>query len=155
MKEEDFKQRLSEVAEWRLQDFSDVPNPDTYRYSKIREEKRLAREQIELDDDEEVEQDLNLTTQERRLAIELVKIKVQACVCEDCGKICENGCQKQAKVHYGNGKPHWRKRCLTCGMYHNPFTGKYDLKQGLVSATWVNWLRDGRRLRLPKNLKKE
>lgn len=144
MKDEEFKSKLSEVADWQLKDFSAETSPSGRTYKKRKVGKINVNEDDLSSTDEE---DLDLDANADSAPVELLRVKVQACTCEDCGRYCEGGRKTEAKKHTGNNKNHWRERCLTCNLYFNPFTDKFDLKQNMVASTWVNWLRDGRRIK--------
>ena len=132
-----FEQKLSEVAEWRL--------PKTITGTKDGDAKRprgrpSKEEQYQIDHEEEFKKifgDTNPT-----FPPQLLKLKNSACVCEDCGKVCENGRQKEKKLYETGGKKNWRERCLTCDLSKNPFTGKYDMDHVTAGRAWIDFLRE-------------
>jgi hypothetical protein len=139
MKDEEFKQRLSEVAEWEIPKLS---------LTTIKQAKQKARGRRSAEDkyQEEHEQvfaeifdGINPTA-----PVQLLKVKAAACDCEDCGAHCPNGRHKEKKL-YQTGvkqKKNWRERCVTCGLHQNPFTGKFELTINEASRVWTDYLRD-------------
>jgi len=45
--------------------------------------------------------------------------------CEYCGQMVED--RREIFRQYQSPVPHWRKRCVTCGLFWNPDTEKFDL----------------------------
>lgn len=128
-----FKQRLTEVAEWRTPKIKLTPA------EKKKKSGRPSKEEQYQELHEEAFADL-FQGQNPTQAPELVKVKRCAELCEDCGKHCENG-RHTEKAKYNSSRPHWRKRCVTCGMNQNPFSGEWDLTNKNASAVWAVWLR--------------
>jgi hypothetical protein len=137
MDDELFKQKLSEVADWRI--------PQTLTSTATGEAKRgrgrPSKEQLYQAQHEETFLDefggVNPT-----FPPQLLKVKCSAETCGDCGKVCEQGRRKENKLYDGNGKKHWRERCINCGMIKNPYTGEFDLSPAKSSQIWNNFLRD-------------
>ena len=133
MKEQVYKDKLAQVAEFVVPKIGGTGNIKPIRKSRKTKEEQYqeAHEQefIDLFDGK------NPTVHPV-----LTKILVQGCMCEDCGRFCEQGRKTEKKV-YPNNRPHWRERCITCNMNKNPYTGQYDLTNHEASAVWSNWLR--------------
>jgi hypothetical protein len=62
----------------------------------------------------------------------IVRIKPIETDCEYCGQTVQ-GREETIRKHQ-TPTPHWRKRCITCGLYWNPETLKYDLDSIQVLA---------------------
>jgi hypothetical protein len=137
MDDELFKQKLSEVAEWRLPKLT----PTDIREAKKSARGRRSREEIYQEEHEQVFAEL-FDGVNPTFPPEIIRIKPAACKCEDCGRHCAAGRQKETKLYETGGKRNWRSRCLTCEMHQNPFTGKYDLKSSEASRFWTDFLRE-------------
>ena len=135
MKDDEFKKKLSEVAEWRIPDHNEVNKvsgpPRRYKTRKP------AVEVIEEQDDCEEP----VTVENPNFAIQLVKAKIQPVTCEDCGRHCEHGRQKDLRFYFNNGATAIRERCVTCQKHKNPSTGQFDLSSAGSNAVWHNYLR--------------
>ena len=138
MDNEEFKRRLSEVAEWKL--------PDTPRETSLNAKKKRGRKSNE-------EQYMELREEifheefggvNQTYPPMLVRLKCQPVDCEDCGNSCPNGRKKETKLYETGAKKtrNWRERCITCGLHKNPFTGKFELSSQESSYVWTEWLRD-------------
>lgn len=134
MKDEEFKQRLSEVADWEIPDVTCGGNT-----KKGRGAGRPSKEQQYQEQHEEAFLEM-FGGKNPTVCPFVTKIKVAGCVCDDCGKFCEQGRHKE-RTKYTSNRPHWRERCITCGMNQNPNTGEFDLNNKEASAHWANWLR--------------
>jgi hypothetical protein len=132
MDNEEFKQKLSEVATWEIPDVTSGGNPK-------KKPGRPSAEDLYQQEHEEVFLDL-FDGKNPTLHPVLTNVKVAGCMCDDCGKLCENG-RKAEKSKYYTNRPHWRARCLTCGLNQNPYTGEWDLTNETASPTWSRWLR--------------
>lgn len=140
MTDDEFKKRLSEVADWKL--------PDTPRETSLNAKKKRGRKSAE---------DIYQETREEIFFEEfggvnptyppmLTRVKVQSCICEDCGKECPNGRKKETKLYETGSKKtrNWREKCVTCNLAKNPFTGKFELSTQEASFVWTNFLRDSK-----------
>jgi hypothetical protein len=133
-----FKQKLSEVADWRIPKIK----LDSNQKDKIK--RRVGRPSA----DDILEQALEREYLEAygginpTMAPELVRMRSAACECSDCGKVCENGRHLEKRQYECNNKRHWRERCVTCGLWQNPYTNKFDLTNGKVSVIWNTFMRD-------------
>lgn len=136
MDDEEFRRRLSEVAEWKL--------PDTPRETSLNAKKKRGRKSAEekyQDEHEEVFMELFEGTNPTYPPL-LTKVKRCGCNCEDCGEYCPNGRESEAKLQEKNGKKAWRRKCLTCNKYQNPFTGKFELTGQAASIKWNDFMRE-------------
>jgi hypothetical protein len=134
MTNDEFKQKLSEVAEWKL--------PDTPREASLNAKKKRGRKSAEekyQDEHEEVFMELFEGTNPTYAPM-LTRVKRCAVTCE-CGRICSNGCEKEAKLCQTKDKAVWRWKCKTCGMTQDPYTGEYTLTAQKASIVWGEYLR--------------
>lgn len=137
MDDKRFRQLLSEVAEWRI--------PKTITGTATGEPKRkrgrpTAEEAYQIEHEQvfnEIYDGSNPT-----FPPQIVKLKNTSCVCDDCGKVCENGRHTELKQYETGGKKNWRERCLTCEMSRNPFTGKFDMDHATAGRAWIDFLRE-------------
>jgi hypothetical protein len=135
MDDEEFRRRLSEVAEWKL--------PETPRETSLNQKKKRGRKSNEQRYEEEHEQvflELFDGTNPTYAPM-LTKIKYQPTTCE-CGRVCNNGCEKEAKLYQKKDKCHWRWKCKTCGMTQDPYTGEFTLNAQKASLVWSAFLRE-------------
>lgn len=136
MDDEEFRRRLSEVAEWKI--------PDTPRETSLNQKKKRGRKSRE---DEYMELREEIFHEEfggvnPTYAPMLTKVKRCAVDCDDCGQHCPNGREKEAKLQEKNGKSAWRQKCLTCGKFQNPFTGEFNLTGSAASIKWNDFMRE-------------
>jgi hypothetical protein len=139
MNDEEFKQKLSEVAEWEIPKLTPTDIREAKKSARGKH-KRTEEELYQIEHEElflEIFNGINPTMQPQ-----IIKVKCQACTCEDCGMHCENGRQKEKKLCETNRTRHWREKCVTCGKSKNPYTGKFDLDSGKVGIEWNQYLRD-------------
>lgn len=136
MKDDEFKQKLSEVAEWKI--------PDTPRETSLNAKKTRGRKSAE--------EEYQAAHEEAFLEMfngsnptyppMLVKLKIQPVDCGDCGQHCENGRVVESKFYETKDIPHWRKKCVTCGRWENPVTDQFDIENGTESSVvWSDFLR--------------
>lgn len=138
MDDEEFKRRLSEVADWKL--------PDTPRETSLNAKKKRGRKSAE-DEYQELREEIfyeEFGGVNPTYAPMLIKVKCQPTTCEDCGKLCPSGRKKEKKLYETGSKKNrnWREKCVTCNMAKNPFTGKFDLSTQQASFVWTNYLRE-------------
>lgn len=138
MNDEEFKRKLSEVADWRIPEIK----LDGVQRRKLRG--RLSNEEKYQDEHEqiffEIYNGVNPTT-----TPEITKVHRAATTCDDCGKHCPNGREKEKKLYETNKKKHWREKCLTCGLSLNPKTGLFDAPNRTAAVEWNHWLRGGKK----------
>ena len=134
MDDEEFKRRLTEVAEWHTPTDADKP------YAKTKRKKRNEQlmELVGDDDNQEVITDGANDT----IAPVITKLRTAACNCEDCGRHCPEGRAKEAKLHQKGDKKVWRQKCLTCKMFQNPFTGEFNLTGSVASIKFNDFMRE-------------
>jgi hypothetical protein len=137
MDDEEFRRRLSEVAEWKI--------PDTPRETTIGAKKKRGRKSKEeqyQDEHEEIFMELFEGVNPTYTPL-LTRIKYTPVACE-CGRVCSNGCEKEAKLYQTQGKPVWRWKCKTCGMTRDPYTGEYTLNTQKASIVWQSFLKESK-----------
>jgi hypothetical protein len=146
MNDEEFKRKLSLVAEWRLPEI---------KLDGVTRRKLRGRKNNETKYQDEHEQvffkiygGINPTA-----TPEVTKVTRSACVCDDCGRDCPNGRDKEKKLYETNKKKHWRERCLTCKLSLNPKTGKFDLSNHSAAVEWNYWLRQEKNIKPKKPTK--
>lgn len=144
MKDEEFKRKLSEVAEWIIP-ASD--NATTITAKKKRG--RKSREELYQENNEQAFLEANGGINPT-IAPFITKLKCQSTTCEDCGADCPNGREKEKKIYEANKKRHWREKCLTCKMFKDPYTGKFDLPIKEAALRWNNFLRESKELQKRK-----
>lgn len=145
MKDEDFKNLLTTVADWR------IPDTITDSTSGNRRKSRSDKKEIELETDCDICQGPNLT-----FPPQITKLHKQSTTCEDCGLFCPNGREKEAKLHKKNGKVMWRQKCHTCEKWQNPYTGKFELTGSNASIKFNDFMRETKNAYKTKgNLKRE
>lgn len=135
MKEEEFLNKLSEVALWKI--------PETEQETSINAKKKRGRksaEELYQESHEEVFLEMFNGVNPSQAPM-LLKVH-NACDCEDCGKHCADGRHKTMKYHNTNNTPHWRERCDTCGMSKDPYTGCFNLNGTQASIKWNSFLKD-------------
>jgi hypothetical protein len=138
MNDEEFKRRLSEVAEWEMPKLKDWEIKEAKKSARGKH-KRTEEELYQLEHEQaflEIFQGINPTHKPI-----LIKVIHQPILCE-CGEIRDDGCPRDLKLHHANGKCHWRQKCLGCGKSQNPYTGKFDLGPQRASVVWAAFLRD-------------
>ena len=138
MDDELFKQKLSEVADWRIpKSLTEKPKQS----DKPRKRGRPSFESLYQEEHENAFLELHNGTNPT-FPPELVRVKCSSTDCEDCGATCPRGRKKEKKLYEANKKRHWRERCVTCGMFQNPYTGVFDLPASNASMIWNNYVRD-------------
>lgn len=125
MDNEEFKRKLSEVADWH------IPKLSPTELKTARRRGRPSKEDLYQEEHEQTYAELfdgiNPTH-----SIELKRLRIQPVDCPDCGRFCENGRKLERKV-YTTGAKHWRERCVNCNKFKNPVSDKYELDS--VSAS--------------------
>ena len=116
-----FEQLLNEVAEWHkpldLSESTQSPRSGRPRQKEI--------------------EDPNFT-----LPPEILKLKIKAEDCGDCGRHCEQGRQIDIRVYQNKMGTHYRQRCMACGMVLDPYTGEFNLDPVRGSQKWQSWIRE-------------
>ena len=140
MDNELFKQKLSEVAVWRL---------DKVSTTDINAGLKRARGKTKpIQEDDEPELAVTLVDGVNpTMALTLVSLLPCATTCEDCGLHCPNGRQVTAKIYPSRALGlHWRKRCVTCQRYLNKDTGQYTVPDNKVSNHYSTKLQPGHQI---------
>jgi hypothetical protein len=136
MKDEEFKRRLSEVADWKI--------PETTRETSLNQKKKRGRKSAE---DQYMELREEIFHEEfdgvnPTFPPMLTKVKRCGETCSDCGDYCPNGRETEAKLQEKNGKKAWRRKCLTCNKYQNPYNGQYELTGSNASIKFNDFMRE-------------
>ena len=138
MDNELFKQKLSEVAEWKQPKLSVTDIKESQ--SKGRRRGRPSNEEQYQQEHEEVFLDLfegiNPTQQP-----ELVRVLIQPIDCPDCGQHCPTGRRKEIKLYKNLPRhvDHWRTRCVECKRYQHPDTKEFTIQPGPACQVFLNW----------------
>ena len=132
MDDKDFKQQLSQVAEWEIPDaITDVrPNGRGRRSNERKYQLEHEEQFLELFDGK------NPTFPPK-----IIKFKHQAVVCGDCNTVCPDGRTLDYKLIRGPKATAWRTRCLNCDRYKNPYTGRFDLDVHQSQSAMLSWTR--------------
>lgn len=117
MRDEEFKQKLTEVADWEIPLDSEGSN----QHLKL---KKLAR----LQQQEDVE--VNDTLSPR-----ILNIKYCESSCEDCGKIVQ-GRRKEIQVYRNKSVCGLKEKCVNCGLHKDPYTKEFNLTGIEASIKW-------------------
>lgn len=134
-----FKQKLTEVAEWRIPDTvtgtasGDAKAPRKRGRPTAEEAYQEAHEEIFL----EIFDGKNPT-----FPPQILKLKNSAVTCDDCGKHCAEGRLKEIKRYVSNNKVNWREHCMACHRWRDPYTGEFKLVNSNVSTVWNSFVRD-------------
>ena len=133
MDDKEFRKKLTAVAEWYTPTDADKP------YAKLKKRKKQDEQLMELvgEDNEEDIEPIEHTGPNATLPPIVTRVRIQAVTCEDCGKFCENGRQKEKKI-YTTGQRHWREKCVTCRKFRNPATGEYCISEQQSSTFFAN-----------------
>ena len=119
MDKEQFEQKLTEVAEW---DYPYVQGNDSTITFKRIGKARLNEEQ-------------------QLWAFPVVQeMKIQPRECEHCQKWCEQGCRTESRKLM-IPQPHWRHKCITCGMHQDPRDGTWTANGYRISQIWNEYFR--------------
>lgn len=130
MKDELFKQKLSEVAEWHMPKITldgverrKLKGKDDQFYEQHREE-FLKRVNYVLPGTQPV----------------ITKLLDQNKTCEDCGLQPKKPREVLIKVSEGCGlDKHLRRKCKSCDLWQDPRTGQYTVKTNNISNVWISW----------------
>lgn len=147
MDDKEFKQRLSEVAEWLI---PKTPAKVSKAGKKKRKEK-LDDEHIELDEDN-VDEDFFKDGINPTYPPMLTKVKRCGSNCEDCGDYCPNGREKTLKIYETKNKRGWKQKCLTCNRYQNPYNNKFELTGQAAFTKWAEYIRQHKDTEQAKNI---
>jgi hypothetical protein len=135
MDNDEFLKRLSEVSEWHRPMLG--PN-GCYSVNKNAKQRELEkpREITEQELDEMTDSEAQAyydalvawreTQPNDSLQPEILKVKVQAIDCPDCGRHCPQGRRTERKLHL-SGSKHWREKCCECKNYRDPMSGEFTV----------------------------
>lgn len=137
MDNELFKQKLSEVAEWRIPKLS---KSEIKAATKRRGRGRPTGEEQYQEEHEqafiELFDGVNPTHH-----LEITEIKHQPRPCEDCGKMVE-GRKKDIKIYRYGTVVGRKEHCLNCDLHKDPYTGEFKYASGTeASAAWTDYAR--------------
>lgn len=121
MRDEEFKQKLTEVAEWEM--------PLTLDCATRNNELQRYLENNDLDC-------VNDTYPPK-----IVKLKIATVACEDCGKIVE-GRHKEMRVLKGYGCNLVKEKCVTCGQHKDPFTKMFNVDGATSHRRCLDYIRN-------------
>ena len=138
MDDAEFKQKLSQVAEWR------VPKLKEWQ---VEQAKQKARGKGRPSNGDLYQEEHNKIFLEifngvnPTYAPEITKLKIQAVTCGDCGEICEQGRRTETKFCAGgrNEVAYRKERCVECNLYRDPATGKFTITAGRSTHIFAQW----------------
>ena len=119
MDEEQYRRRLSEVAEWR------IPEVKLTALEKKQRGRRSNEEQYQEKHEQafmELFDGVNPTH-----PIQVDQVKTIAEICQDCGRVCETGRRQEYKLYTGKKGSAWREKCLNCGFFKDPRNGRFNI----------------------------
>jgi hypothetical protein len=133
MEQNEFKKRLSEVAEWT----QEIKGPNGY--AKGQRNIKYKGEWIEDDDSNEYDEYEIVDVDALNVPVEIKKLKPITSICEDCGVVVENR-RKHFKKTQNRFGTQWRESCYTCKKHKNPNTDKFDMTATEAVAVWKEYL---------------
>ena len=143
MDKELFKQKLSEVAEWKIPKPTAANKASGIKRKYSRPKKQELEEESMSSEDNEDNEDNDLGISEDQnvtLPVQLLEAKIQSCQCSDCGKFCEHGRKKESQFYFKAGKKFIREKCATCKLHKDPNTGKFSLSAQQAPTVWYAYL---------------
>jgi len=147
MDRDEFLKKLEEVAEYYI--------PDTWEDTVLERTRKInqRRRQDQYDDDDNdflhSDNDCQEPLIERQFPPVLTKVKKQSQNCDDCNRHCPDGREIDVKIHEHHGQRIWRQRCVNCGLYKNPDSGKFDLNSREVHLALSKYIRHQQQPRRP------
>lgn len=124
MRDEEFKNKLSQVSDWYIPtDIDKVPKNNKRILAKL-------------------DQGLSLDTSDGSNTTyppTIARIKTQGCQCQDCGKWCEQGRKVESRKYLTN-MVHWRNRCVTCNRWQHPDTKEFNLTPSSSASYYNHWV---------------
>lgn len=112
MKQDDFEQKLSEVAEWQ-------------------------RVRVDLEGSGAHKKPVDDTVP---TAIKLLKIKHPEHQCEDCGQMVQ-GRRKDLKIYRYDKLVGQKQHCVNCDRHLDPYTRKFTMNGTEASRAWTDYAR--------------
>jgi hypothetical protein len=117
MRDEEFKKRLTEVADW---------------YTPVDIDSKTASSKIV---DRCEDQQPNDT-----LSPKILKLKYAKATCQDCGKIVQ-GRHKDIQLYKRKNNVGFKEKCLACGLHKDPYTGKFNITGTEAAIKWSAYFR--------------
>ena len=137
MQEKDFKEKLSEVADWKTAEIK-------LDSSTKRRLKQVSRKNLDPEELYEIEHELAFYEINGGVNPSypptLLEVKVCDTPCDDCGKICKGGRKMQHKKFFKEGGSIWRQKCVSCGMTQHPQTKEFNLDTYHANKVWSLYL---------------
>jgi hypothetical protein len=142
MTDDEFKQKLSEVAEWGLPKLEQATRTVGLAKHRRGRPPRVS-EDVTDDDTSNDQEDVNLVKDGANItyAPMLVKLKIQPTTCTDCGRYCEHGRQTEAQIYFKNGNKYVREKCFACKRHKDPYTGEFTLNPHSSSVVWHTFMK--------------
>lgn len=148
MDEKLFLQRLSEVSEWHRPKLGPNGALSTNKRAKDLPEHPgpITEEQLDLMTDAEAEDYYErlmawrATQPNNSVPPEILKVKIQAVDCEDCGVHCAEGRRVETRL-CSTGQRHWRTRCEACNLYKDPATGQFSIEPQVAHSYLMSYYR--------------
>jgi hypothetical protein len=137
MNEKEFLKRLSEVSEWHRPQTGPNGCYSVVKGAKAKSIEHpgvITEQELEEMTDSEVKRyyDRLMAWREAQpnesVPPEILKVKVQARDCDDCGRHCPQGRRTQRKLHESGGR-HWREYCEVCEHFKDPLTGLFTVNK--------------------------
>ena len=124
MDDEEFKNKLSQVAVWRQPEIK----LDAVQRKKLKTLERRAAYVQHFDQEDELENYRRFNGVQPTAAPELVKLKFEPKPCEDCSRTLHKMRLLTIRIVNGPGhSPHIRELCNTCVKYKNQATGEFNI----------------------------
>jgi hypothetical protein len=138
MTKDELEQKLAAVAEFCLPKLSETSIKASKQ--RTRGKGRPSSEDLYQDEHEQVFLDL-FQGVNPTMPAELVKLKILAKDCEDCGQHLTVSREMEIKFYRAavNHVAHRRERCKNCNRYRDPNTGLFTLPQGPACQVFLNW----------------
>ena len=137
MKDNEFKEKLSQVADWELVKIK--LDSDTKRRLSYTSRKNIEQEELY-----ELEQELAFYEQNNgtnpSIPPEVTKLHCKDEACNDCGKICHGGRKMEHKKYFKQDKSIWRHKCLNCNLTIHPETQQFSLSTHRANTVWNLYL---------------
>jgi hypothetical protein len=148
MDNEEFLRKLTEVSDWHRPMLGPNGCYSVNKNAKARiPPPQITEEELNDMTDEEVQDYYDelvawRETQPNDSVQPVIKqVKNQPVDCEDCGVHCPNGRHTEHKQCI-TGKKHWRHKCVTCGLYKNPMSGKFDVTPQQSHGFFASYYRE-------------
>lgn len=124
MDDEEFKQKLSQVAVWRQPEIK-LDGPQRRKLATLERRKTYS---TSFDQEEELENYRRFNGVQPTAAPELVELKFEPKPCEACDKTLDKMRLLTIRIIKGPGySPHVRELCNSCVKYKDPQTGQFNI----------------------------